>query len=46
MLRKQVIPKPSQGPIPLEGEFSIADVAAVQVTSEQTDHPIDNAFAR
>jgi hypothetical protein len=44
MLRKQVIPKPSQGPIPLEGEISIADVATVQVTSEQTDHPIDNAF--
>ena len=44
MLRKQVIPKPSQGPIPLEGEISIANVATVQVTSEETDHPIDNAF--
>ena len=44
MLRKQVIPKPSQGPIPLEGEISIADVATVQVTSERTGHPIDNAF--
>src|SRR5262245_4768821 len=39
MLRKQVIPKRS-----LEGELSIADVATVQVTSEQTDHPIDHAF--
>jgi len=44
MLRKRVIPKPSQGPLPLEGEISIADVATVQVTSEQTDHPIDHAF--
>ena len=44
MLRKQVIPKPSLGPIPLEGEISIANVATVQVTSEETDHPIDNAF--
>jgi hypothetical protein len=44
MVRKQVIPKPSQGPIYLEGEISIVDVATVQVTSEQTDHPIDNAF--
>ena len=44
MLRKQVISKPSQGPFPLEGEISIAEVATVQVTSEQTDHPIDNAF--
>ena len=44
MLRKRVIPKPSQGPLPLEGEISIADVATVQVTSEQRDHPIDHAF--
>ena len=44
MLRKQVIAKPSQGPLSLEGEISIADVATVQVTSEQTDHPIDHAF--
>jgi hypothetical protein len=46
MLRKQVIPKPSQGPIPLEGEISIADVATVQVTSEEAEHPIDNVFDR
>jgi hypothetical protein len=44
MLRKQVIPKPSPGPASLEGEIPIADVAMVQVTSEQADHPIDNAF--
>ena len=46
MLRKQVIPKPSRDPAPLEGEIPIADVATVQVTSEQADHPIDHAFDR
>ena len=44
MLRKQVIPKPPRGSIPVEGEISIADVATVQVTSEQMEHPIDNVF--
>ena len=44
MLRKHVIPKPSQGPLPLEGELSIADVATVEVSSEETDRPIDHAF--
>jgi hypothetical protein len=46
MLRKQVIPKPPPGPVSLEGEIPIADLATVQVTSEQTEHPIDNAFDR
>ena len=46
MLRKQVISKPSRDPAPLEGEISIADVATVQVTSEETHHPIDHAFDR
>ena len=44
MLRKQVVPKRSSQSAPFEGEISIADVATVQVTSEQADHPIDNAF--
>jgi hypothetical protein len=46
MLRKQIIPRPSRPREPefLEGEIPIAEVASVQVTSEQVDHPIDNAF--
>jgi hypothetical protein len=46
MLRKKVISRPSAGPEPdfLEGEIAVADVATVQVTSEEADHPIDNAF--
>jgi hypothetical protein len=44
MLRKQIVAKPSRGPVPLPGEIQIADVATVQVTSEQADHPIDHAF--
>jgi hypothetical protein len=44
MLRKQVVPTPSRGPVPLPGEIQIADVATVQVTSEEADHPIDHAF--
>ena len=44
MLRKQIVPRRSSESVPLEGEISIADVATVQVTSEEADHPIDNAF--
>jgi hypothetical protein len=44
MLRKQVVRKHSTQSASLEGEISIADVATVQVTSEEADHPIDNAF--
>ena len=46
MLRKQIVPSPSRGPVPLPGEIEIADVARVQVTSEEADHPIDHAFDR
>ena len=46
MLRKQIVPKRAGEAASLEGEISIADVATVQVTSEQADHPIDNAFDR
>jgi len=44
MLRKQIVPSRSGDPASLEGEISVADVATVHVTSEQSDHPIDNAF--
>jgi len=44
MLRKQVVSKRSSESASFEGEISIADVATVQVTSEEVDHPIDNAF--
>jgi hypothetical protein len=44
MLRKQVIPRHLVESAFFEGEIPIADVATVQVTSEQADHPIDNAF--
>lgn len=44
MLRKQIVPKHSGESAFLEGEIPIATAATVQVTSEQADHPIDNAF--
>jgi hypothetical protein len=44
MLRKQVGPKHSGESASLEGTIPIANVATVQVTSEEADHPIDNAF--
>ncbi len=44
MLRKQIVPRHSSEPATVEGEISIADVATVHVTSEEADHPIDNAF--
>jgi hypothetical protein len=44
MLRKQVVPQRASDSVSLEGEISIADVATVQVTSEESDHPIDNVF--
>jgi hypothetical protein len=46
MLRKQIIPGHSSAPASLQGAISVADVATVQVTGEQADHPIDNAFDR
>jgi hypothetical protein len=44
MLRKQVGSTRSHEPASFESEISIPDVATVQVTSEEADHPIDNAF--
>jgi hypothetical protein len=44
MLRKQIVPRRSSESGSLEGEISIPDVATVQVTSEEADHPIDHAF--
>jgi len=48
MLRKQIIPRlPAESASVLSGEeIPVADIATVQVTSEQRDHPIDNAFDR
>jgi len=44
MLRKQIVPNRSQVPVALPGEIQIANVATVQVTSEEAEHPIDHAF--
>jgi signal transduction histidine kinase len=44
MLRKQIVPRRSGESPSFEGEISIPDLATVQVTSEEPDHPIDNAF--
>jgi hypothetical protein len=44
MLRKQIVPRRSSESRSLDGEISIADVATVQVTSEEAGHPIDDAF--
>jgi hypothetical protein len=44
MLRKQIVPKHSGESLSLEGEISIPDVATIQVTSEEANHPIDNVF--
>jgi hypothetical protein len=44
MLRKQIVPRHSGESLSVEGEISVPDVATVQATSEEADHPIDNAF--
>jgi hypothetical protein len=44
MLRKQIIPRPPVEAASLEGQIPVAEVATVQVTSEQASHPIDNVF--
>jgi hypothetical protein len=44
MLRKQVIPKRPVESASFEGEIPVAEVATVQVSSEQSDHPIENVF--
>jgi hypothetical protein len=44
MLRKQIVPRRSSESVSLAGELSIPDVATVQVTSEEVEHPIENAF--
>jgi hypothetical protein len=44
MLRKQIIKPSPAPPIPMPGEIDIAAVAAVLVTSEDPDHPVDHAF--
>jgi hypothetical protein len=44
MLRKQIVPRRTEPLATLGSAIPIADVATVQVTSEQADHPIDHAF--
>ena len=44
MLRKQVIPRGPVEPASFGGEIPVAEVATVQVSSEQASHPIDNVF--
>jgi hypothetical protein len=44
MLRKQVIPRRPVESASFEGDIPVAQVATVQVSSEQAIHPIDNVF--
>lgn len=44
MLRKQIIRAASSTPVAPSDEIDIPAVATVLVTSEDADHPIDNAF--
>jgi hypothetical protein len=46
MLRKQIIGPSTAPPAPLMGRIDVAAVAAVLVTSEDPNHPVDNAFDR
>jgi hypothetical protein len=44
MLRKQVSPKHPVESASFVGEIPVAEVAIVQVSSEQGNHPVDNVF--
>jgi hypothetical protein len=44
MLRKHIVKVLPSRPVPQPGEMDIAATAAVQVTSEDPAHPIDNVF--
>jgi len=44
MLRKHIVKAPPIHPGPQPGEMDIAATAIVQVTSEDSAHPIDNVF--
>ena len=44
MQRKEVVPRRYPASASRDGEISIHDVATVQVTSEELEHPIDHAF--
>ena len=44
MLRKHIVKVPPSHPVPQPGEMDIAATATVQVTSEDSAHPIDNVF--
>jgi hypothetical protein len=44
MLRKQIVPRHPVESASFEGGIPVAEVATVQVSSEQDNHPIDNVF--
>jgi len=44
MVRKQILPRPPVESTSFEAGIPVAEVATVQVTSEQGNHPIDNVF--
>jgi hypothetical protein len=44
MLRKEILPRRPVESTLVEAPIPVADVATVQVTSEQEDHPIDSVF--
>ena len=44
MLRKHIVQAPPSHPGPHPGEMDIVATAIVQVTSEDSAHPIDNVF--
>jgi len=44
MLRKHIMKVPPSHPVPQSGEIDIAATATVQVTSEDSAHPIDHVF--
>jgi hypothetical protein len=44
MLRKEILPRRPVESTSFEGQIPVAEVATVQVTSEQAGHPIDSVF--
>lgn len=43
-MRKQILQPDPAPSVPLPGEFNVAALATVAVTSEAADHPVENAF--
>ena len=44
MPRKQILPRHSRESVSFRTDVSVADIATVQVTSEEAGHPIDTVF--